>query len=45
VTTASQLPGIFHTLEPVLTHYGYVAVGGLVLLEDFGMPVPGGHRD
>ncbi|HVA08881.1 MAG TPA: hypothetical protein VNG12_19270 [Acidimicrobiales bacterium] len=45
MTTASQLPGIFHTLEPVLTHYGYVAVGGLVLLEDFGMPVPGGHRD
>lgn len=41
MTAAAQLPGILHTLEPVLTHYGYVAVGGLVLLEDFGMPVPG----
>ncbi len=36
-----QLPGIFHALEPVLNHYGYLAVGGLVFLEDFGVPVPG----
>lgn len=36
-----QLPGIFHTLAPLLNHYGYLAVGGLVLLEDFGVPVPG----
>jgi len=36
-----QLPGIFHTLAPVLDHYGYLAVGGLILLEDFGVPVPG----
>lgn len=41
VTVAPQLPGIFHTLAPVLDHYGYLAVGGLVLLEDFGVPVPG----
>ncbi|MGH9127783.1 MAG: DedA family protein [Acidimicrobiales bacterium] len=36
-----QLPGIFRTFAPVLEHYGYLAVGGLVLLEDFGVPVPG----
>lgn len=38
---APALPGIFHTLEPILAHYGYAAVGGLVLLEDFGVPAPG----
>ncbi len=32
-------------MQPVLEHYGYLAVGGLVLLEDFGVPVPGeAHR-
>ncbi len=36
-----QLPGAFSTLAPILDHYGYIAVGGLVLLEDFGVPVPG----
>lgn len=41
MSPAPQLPGIFHTLAPVLDHYGYLAVGGLVLLEDFGVPVPG----
>jgi membrane protein DedA with SNARE-associated domain len=35
------LPGIFGTLEPILNNYGYLAVGGLVLVEDFGIPVPG----
>ena len=35
------LPGIFGTLAPILNNYGYFAVGGLVLLEDFGIPVPG----
>jgi membrane protein DedA with SNARE-associated domain len=37
----TQLPGVFGDLQPVLEHYGYVAVGGFVLLEDFGVPVPG----
>ena len=36
-----QLPGVLHSLQPTLNHYGYLAVGGLVLLEDFGVPVPG----
>jgi membrane protein DedA with SNARE-associated domain len=39
--TAPQLPGVLHDLQPTLNHYGYLAVGGLVLLEDFGVPVPG----
>ena len=36
-----QLPGVLHSLQPTLNHYGYLAVAGLVLLEDFGVPVPG----
>jgi membrane protein DedA with SNARE-associated domain len=37
-----QLPGIFHSLAPALNHYGYLAVAGLIFLEDFGTPfVPG----
>ena len=36
-----QLPGAFADVQPVLEHYGYLAVGGFVLLEDFGVPVPG----
>ena len=38
---AQHLPGVLHSLEPTLNHYGYLAVVGLVLLEDFGVPVPG----
>jgi membrane protein DedA with SNARE-associated domain len=30
-----------HSLEPTLNRFGYLAVVGLVLLEDFGVPVPG----
>jgi membrane protein DedA with SNARE-associated domain len=36
-----HLPGVLHTLEPTLNHYGYLAVVGLVLIEDFGVLVPG----
>jgi membrane protein DedA with SNARE-associated domain len=38
---SQQLPGALHTLQPTLDHYGYLAIVGLVLLEDFGIPVPG----
>ncbi|MBV9792606.1 MAG: DedA family protein [Actinobacteria bacterium] len=41
MSTTPALPGIFGTLAPILNHYGYFAVGGLVLVEDFGIPVPG----
>ncbi|MHB8659191.1 MAG: DedA family protein [Solirubrobacteraceae bacterium] len=39
--TPQHLPGVLHTLESPLNHYGYLAVAGFVLLEDFGVPVPG----
>ncbi len=35
------LPGVLGSLAPVLNNWGYLAVGGLVVLEDFGIPVPG----
>ena len=38
---SQYLPGVLHSLEPTLNHYGYLAVAGLVLIEDFGVPVPG----
>lgn len=31
----------FLTVKPYLDHYGYWALFGAILLEDFGMPVPG----
>jgi len=39
--TAPALPGIFAALAPILNSYGYLAVGGLLFLEDFGVPAPG----
>jgi membrane protein DedA with SNARE-associated domain len=38
---AQQLPGVLHSLEPTLSRYGYLAIAGFVLVEDFGLPVPG----
>jgi membrane protein DedA with SNARE-associated domain len=35
------LPGFLGSLAPILNNYGYFAVGGLVLVEDFGIPLPG----
>jgi membrane protein DedA with SNARE-associated domain len=37
----SQLPAFMHALAPIIDKYGYVGVGTLVMLEDFGVPVPG----
>jgi len=39
--TPPVLPGIFGSLAPILDSYSYLAVGGLLFLEDFGIPVPG----
>jgi membrane protein DedA with SNARE-associated domain len=39
--SAEPLPGILASLAPVLNEYGYLAVGGFILLEDFGIPLPG----
>src|SRR5690242_17980061 len=33
--------GLLAHLAPVLGHHGYLAVGGFITLEDFGIPVPG----
>ena len=41
VADANHLPGVLHGLEPTLNRFGYLAVVGLVLIEDFGVPVPG----
>lgn len=38
---APPLPGPLAHLAPLLTHYGYWAVGAVVLVEDFGIPAPG----
>jgi membrane protein DedA with SNARE-associated domain len=35
------LPGVLASLAPVLNRYGYLAVGGFITLEDFGIPLPG----
>lgn len=39
--SAQHLPGVLQSLEPILNQFGYLAVAGLVLIEDFGVPVPG----
>jgi membrane protein DedA with SNARE-associated domain len=39
--TGPALPGALAVIAPYLAHYGYAAVGGLLLVEDFGIPVPG----
>ena len=36
-----HLPGVLHALEPTLDRFGYLAVAGVVFIEDFGAPVPG----
>jgi membrane protein DedA with SNARE-associated domain len=41
LAAAQHLPGVLHSLEPTLNQYGYLAVAAFVLLEDFGVPVPG----
>ncbi|MEU0479020.1 DedA family protein [Streptosporangium sp. NPDC006013] len=38
---APPLPGPLAHLAPLLDHYGYLAVGTLIFMEDFGIPVPG----
>jgi membrane protein DedA with SNARE-associated domain len=38
---APTLPGPLAGLSPLLEHYGYAAVGGLVLLDNCVVPVPG----
>ncbi|MFY9927940.1 MAG: DedA family protein [Streptosporangiaceae bacterium] len=39
--TAPALPGLLAAIAPYVDRYGYAGVGALLLVEDFGMPVPG----
>src|SRR5260370_6661801 len=39
--SAPPLPGFFGTIAPTLDHYGYLAVAAFIMLEDFGIPLPG----
>lgn len=36
-----QIPAAVQAMEPIIRQYGYVAVGGLLFFEDFGILVPG----
>jgi len=36
-----HIPSIIQTLAPTIDKYGYWAVFGLLILEDFGIPAPG----
>ena len=40
-SSSPPLPGFLNTLASPLLHYGLWAIGLLVLVEDFGIPVPG----
>lgn len=42
MVTGSHLPGVFGAVAPILYSCGFVVVGGLILVEDFGVPAPGG---
>lgn len=35
------LPGVLASVAPLLNQYGYLAVAGLLVLENLGVPVPG----
>lgn len=39
--SAPPLPGVLGDIAPILDHWGYWAVGGLIFVEDFGIPAPG----
>ena len=40
-STPPPLPGFLNALSSPLQHYGIWAIGLLIMLEDFGIPVPG----
>jgi membrane protein DedA with SNARE-associated domain len=37
----SHLPSVITSIEPFVHHYGYFGIGGLLLLESIGTPIPG----
>ncbi len=38
---ADSLPGVLGEIQPYVEEWGYVGVGVALLLEDFGLPLPG----
>lgn len=38
---STELPAVLQAVAPIVNQYGYLAVGGLLILEDLGLPVPG----
>lgn len=38
---SQQIPSVIQSLAPIVNKYGYLGVGGLITLEDFGVPAPG----
>ena len=36
-----NIPSFIQALAPIVNKYGYLGVGGLITLEDFGVPAPG----
>lgn len=40
-TSPKPLPGVFHSLEGTLQHWGYAGVAFFIFFEDFGIPLPG----
>ena len=41
VQASQHIPVAISALAPLVNQYGYLGVGGLITLEDFGVPVPG----
>ena len=39
--SAQQVPAVIQALAPTVDKYGYLGVGVLLMLEDFGVPAPG----
>ncbi|MEU4164381.1 DedA family protein [Actinoplanes sp. NPDC026670] len=38
---SAELPGFLHTVAPILDRWGYLAIGGIIVVESFGVPAPG----
>lgn len=41
MSSTTHIPTFIQALAPVVASYGYLGVGSLVTLEDFGVPAPG----
>ncbi|SDT71892.1 DedA family protein [Actinoplanes derwentensis] len=38
---SADLPGFLHSVAPILDRWGYLAIGGVIVVESFGVPAPG----